>query len=130
MKRERDEAEAEAKAAAELERRRNLTDEERKKEDEEFAKQRVDYGQEKAKWKFLQKYYHKGAYFQASSRSSFSSPRPSPRQPSATSHRPSAIGDQGCHLRVVAISAINIAGGFAVTFRMLAMFQSSDKAKP
>ena len=26
----------------------------------------------------------------------------------------------------VAISAINIAGGFAVTFRMLAMFQSSD----
>ena len=30
----------------------------------------------------------------------------------------------------VAISAINIAGGFAVTFRMLAMFQSSDKAKP
>ncbi len=30
----------------------------------------------------------------------------------------------------VAISAINIAGGFAVTFRMLAMFQSSDTAKP
>ena len=30
----------------------------------------------------------------------------------------------------VAISAINIAGGFAVTFRMLAMFTASDKAKP
>uniref|UniRef100_A0A7S4IBD1 Micro-fibrillar-associated protein 1 C-terminal domain-containing protein n=1 Tax=Prymnesium polylepis TaxID=72548 RepID=A0A7S4IBD1_9EUKA len=64
VKRERDEAEAEAKAAAELERRRNLTDAERKKEDEEFEKQRVGYGEDKEKWKFLQKYYHKGAYFQ------------------------------------------------------------------
>merc|ERR1719198_2580668 len=61
VRRERAAAEREAK---ELERRRNLTDEERKREDEEFAKGRHDYKQEKAQWKFLQKYYHRGAYFQ------------------------------------------------------------------
>ena len=40
------------------------TDEQRTKEDEEFRKQRTDYGAEKGQWKYLQKYYHKGAYFQ------------------------------------------------------------------
>ena len=64
VRRERAEREAEANEKAELERRRNLTDAERKKEDEAFAAQRADHKQDKAKWKFLQKYYHRGAYFQ------------------------------------------------------------------
>ena len=55
VKRERAEREKAAKEQRELERRRNLTDEQRRKEDEEFAKQRSDYGKEKEKWKFLQK---------------------------------------------------------------------------
>ena len=64
VRRERAEHEAEELARRELERRRNLTDTERKAEDEEFAKQRTDHNQEKEKWRYLQKYYHKGAYFQ------------------------------------------------------------------
>merc|ERR1740124_1342805 len=64
VKRERSEREKATKEASELERRRNLSDEQRRKEDEEFARLRGDYGQDKEKWKFLQKYYHKGAYFQ------------------------------------------------------------------
>ena len=42
----------------------SLTDEQRRREDEEFRSKRADAGQEKAQHKFLQKYYHKGAYFQ------------------------------------------------------------------
>lgn len=64
VKREREEARAAEIDAAEVERRRGLTDAERKVEDEEFAKMRADFGQEKAKWKFLQRYYHKGAFYQ------------------------------------------------------------------
>ena len=55
VKRERAEREKAAKEQRELERRRNLTDEQRRKEDEEFPNQRSDYGKEKEKWKFLQK---------------------------------------------------------------------------
>jgi len=64
VKRERAEREKAAKEAAEIERRRNLTDEARKKEDDEFNKGRQGHGEDKEQWKFLQKYYHKGAYFQ------------------------------------------------------------------
>ena len=64
VRRERAERDAEAKERAELERRRNLSDAERAKEDEAFRAQRADAGQDKGAWKFLQKYYHKGAYFQ------------------------------------------------------------------
>ena len=64
VRRERAERRAEAEAAAELERRRNLTDGERALEDNAIKAQRADYGKDKGQWKFLQKYYHKGAYFQ------------------------------------------------------------------
>lgn len=46
--------------AAETERRRNLTQEERQKEDALIGK---GVKKPKAKWKFLQKYHHKGAFF-------------------------------------------------------------------
>lgn len=64
VKKEREEARAAEVEKAELLRRRNLTDAERKAEDEEFARQRADFGSDKAKWAFLQRYYHKGAFFQ------------------------------------------------------------------
>mmetsp|Transcript_26159 Transcript_26159/g.66431 ORF Transcript_26159/g.66431 Transcript_26159/m.66431 type:complete len:283 (+) Transcript_26159:3-851(+) len=64
VRREREERLAEAREKAELERRRNLTDEERAKEDAEFLAGKAHANEEKAQWKFLQKYYHRGAYFQ------------------------------------------------------------------
>merc|ERR1711924_150772 len=47
-------------------RRRNLTDEERDREDALAKEQAEKEGavQEKRKWKYMQKYYHKGAFFQ------------------------------------------------------------------
>ena len=64
VKREKAEREKAARDAKELERRRNLTDEERKREDDEFNKGRLGHGDDKEKWRFLQKYYHKGAFYQ------------------------------------------------------------------
>jgi len=64
VKREREEARKEEADKAEIERRRKLTDAERAAEDEEFNQGRAGHGQEKEQWKFLQRYYHKGAYFQ------------------------------------------------------------------
>jgi len=49
-----------ARKQAELERRRKLTDVEIMKEDSETSRLKP---KEKKKWNFLQKYYHKGAYF-------------------------------------------------------------------
>ncbi|RHY35287.1 hypothetical protein DYB32_000249 [Aphanomyces invadans] len=46
--------------AAETLRRRNMTDEEREKEDAALGKRTE---KEKKKWKFMQKYYHKGAFY-------------------------------------------------------------------
>ena len=46
---------------AETERRSKLSDDERKAEDRALGK---DKPEDKAKWNFMQKYYHKGAYFQ------------------------------------------------------------------
>eukprot|EP00658_Telonema_sp_P-2_P011077 TRINITY_DN14214_c0_g1_i3.p2 TRINITY_DN14214_c0_g1~~TRINITY_DN14214_c0_g1_i3.p2 ORF type:complete len:203 (-),score=87.44 TRINITY_DN14214_c0_g1_i3:118-726(-) len=61
---EQDAREAHAKEAAEIERRRNLTDAEREAEDradKEAAAKRIAA---KQKWGYMQKYYHKGAFFQ------------------------------------------------------------------
>ncbi|ORZ40710.1 splicing factor, Prp19-binding domain-domain-containing protein [Catenaria anguillulae PL171] len=48
---------------AELERRRNLTPEERALEAERVAREREQAQQAKPKVKFMQKYYHKGAFY-------------------------------------------------------------------
>jgi len=66
IKKERDERERAAKELAETLRRRGLTDKEREAEDAAAeAKAKADGKvQDKGKWKYLQKYYHKGAFFQ------------------------------------------------------------------
>ena len=50
---------------AETERRRNMTDEERRREDAELIKKglKKDPNGVKSKIKFMQKYYHKGAFY-------------------------------------------------------------------
>jgi len=63
---EKEAREAQAKEAAEILRRRNLTDEERATEDaaDKERQHRLGKMQDKGKWGFMQKYYHKGAFFQ------------------------------------------------------------------
>lgn len=61
MKRDRTEREAREREQIELERIRNLTEEERKEIDRE--KQAAWEAKPKGEYKFLQKYYHKGAFF-------------------------------------------------------------------
>ncbi|RHY65422.1 hypothetical protein DYB38_005681 [Aphanomyces astaci] len=60
LKRDRDARDEREREAAETLRRRHMTDEEREKEDAALGKQTE---KEKKKWKFLQKYYHKGAFY-------------------------------------------------------------------
>ncbi|ETW02256.1 hypothetical protein H310_05807 [Aphanomyces invadans] len=60
LKRDRDAREEREREAAETLRRRNMTDEEREKEDAALGKRTE---KEKKKWKFMQKYYHKGAFY-------------------------------------------------------------------
>jgi len=63
IKRDRELLIAREKELEEIERRRNLTEEERAKEDREiFEQQSLEKG-EKGDVKFLQKYFHKGAFF-------------------------------------------------------------------
>jgi len=60
LKRDSEEREKEALEKAEILRRRNMTDEERYEEDKRLGKFAE---KEKKKWKFLQKYYHKGVFY-------------------------------------------------------------------
>lgn len=60
LKRDAEERERSMLEKAEILRRRNLTDEERRREDEAAGRFEA---KEKPKMKFLQKYYHKGAFY-------------------------------------------------------------------
>lgn len=63
LKRDRDEREARAKFMDEIERRRNMTEEERILDDRRID-DKAPKKPKKSRYLFLQKYYHKGAYFQ------------------------------------------------------------------
>ena len=56
----REEREKWQKEKEEIQRRRSMTDEQRRREDAELEKANK---KDDVKWNFLQKYYHKGAYF-------------------------------------------------------------------
>ncbi|KAJ5872141.1 uncharacterized protein N7529_004494 [Penicillium soppii] len=64
VKREREAIEESEKEREEIERRRNLTAEERDREDREFiAKQKEDRDATRGQTGFMQRYFHKGAFF-------------------------------------------------------------------
>ena len=65
VKRERETIEAAEKEREEVERRRNLSKEEREREDREFLeKQKEDREAGRGKAGYMQRYFHKGAFFQ------------------------------------------------------------------
>ncbi|KAI0840297.1 splicing factor, Prp19-binding domain-containing protein [Hypoxylon sp. FL0890] len=63
IKREREAIEAREKEREEVERRRNLTEEERKAEDEAFLAKQKEEKDAKGKMSYMQKYFHKGAFY-------------------------------------------------------------------
>ena len=64
VKREREAIEIAEKEREEIERRRNLSKEERDAEDKDFIGKQKEEHESKGKMGFMQKYYHKGAFFQ------------------------------------------------------------------
>jgi len=64
VKRERDAIEAAEKEREEIERRRNLSIEDREAEDKEFLDGQKEERKGKGKMDYMQKYFHKGAFFQ------------------------------------------------------------------
>ncbi|KAI4214136.1 MAG: hypothetical protein LQ351_003221, partial [Letrouitia transgressa] len=64
VKRDRETVEAAEKEREEIERRRNLSKEAREAEDAEFLEQQKAQKEGKGKMGYLQKYYHKGVFFQ------------------------------------------------------------------
>eukprot|EP00921_Rhytidocystis_pertsovi_P000901 GHVQ01001560.1.p1 GENE.GHVQ01001560.1~~GHVQ01001560.1.p1 ORF type:complete len:494 (+),score=122.30 GHVQ01001560.1:183-1664(+) len=63
IKRDKEEREAAAKLLAEIDRRRNLTEEERQIDDRRIDSTKPQK-EKKFKYQFMQKYYHRGAFFQ------------------------------------------------------------------
>ncbi|KAI9698768.1 MAG: hypothetical protein M1836_003878 [Candelina mexicana] len=68
VKREREAIELAEKEREEVERRRNLSKEERGAEDQEYIAQQKEEREGRGKMGYLQKYYHKGAFFQDDSK--------------------------------------------------------------
>lgn len=64
LKRSREAVEAREKEIAEKERRQNLTEEERAAEDESLVARQKEEKEGRGKMGFMQKYYHKGAFYQ------------------------------------------------------------------
>lgn len=64
VKRDREAIEEAEKEREEIERRRNLTKEEREAEDREFLERQKEERDGKGKMGYMQKYFHKGAFFQ------------------------------------------------------------------
>lgn len=64
IKRDREAIEEREREREELERRKNLTEEERKAEDQTFIAKQREEKEGKGKMSYMQKYYHKGAFFQ------------------------------------------------------------------
>ena len=64
IKRDREAIEEREREREEIERRKNLTEEERKAEDDKFLAKQKEEKESKGKMSYMQKYYHKGAFFQ------------------------------------------------------------------
>jgi len=64
IKRDREAIEEHEKELEEIERRKNLTEEERKAEDDEYIAKQKEEKDGKGKLGYMQKYFHKGAFFQ------------------------------------------------------------------